>query len=1119
MEAAVGAANWVVGMVLNKLSDELMAGYMASRELGRNMDQIKRDLNYMLGLLQAAEGREIADNLGLQRLLGDLCNKADEAEDVLDELHYFIIRDEFDGTREATPDLGAQLQHARHAARNTAAELSFDRVALSQKIKSLIQDIHSICPPISDLLQKCSVSVPTSMERPNTSSVITQKKLYGRDAIFDQAMEELLKGGIHHTQDYISVLPIVGPGGVGKTTFAQHLYNDNRTKQHFTVMVWVCVSTNFDVTELTRKILRSLDATESQGTNRGYETSDLDQLHKSIQEKLKSKRFLIVLDDIWEHDSSKAASTKSFTKAEWEKLLAPFGTGETNGNMVLVTTRETQDENDKEKLIDIGKQIAKKLKCNPLAAKTVGPLLRKKSTRKHWMEILEKQEWLKQKDGDASIIPALKISYDYLPFYLKKCFSYCALFPEDYKFDSLEMSCFWDSIGIIYSSGKNDKIEDIGSQYLNELYDNGFLMKVDDKHYVMHDLLHELSHTVTSSGECASINYSSFKADDILPSIRHLSITIEGKYVESFKGEMEKLKERVDIRNLRSVMIFGSYKSKRIANVLKDTLDEMMALRVLFIFINSPNSLPNNFSKLVHLRYLKIGSWSRGQMCIPSTVSKLSKLYHLKFLDLKSWDGSHNLPKDFSRLINLRHFLAKNEFHSNISEVGKMKKCLQELKEFHVKKDTSGFELAQLGQLEELRIRGLENVSREEAIEAKLKDKSKLTKLELVCGTSRTEVVSNIENHDDDILDSLRPHSNLTELSIVNLGGGVAPSWLGSNIHVTNLHTLHLHGVSWATLVPVGKIRFLRELQLRNIIGMCQFGPDFPGGTTNTSFRYLKNIMFEAMPDFAKWFGGANSHLFSGLESLHCIDCPKLNDLPLSNCSSSSPEETNTIWFPNLCCLNIKRCPELSLTPVTHTSTLTDFCLDKCVSSIYETKRYKTKLIVTMVLWPSKIWMARTKTTMPQVAFQLEHLRVDSISAVLVTPVCSFLFPTLRELSIYNDDRVKSFSDKHEGALQLLTSLKTLAFWDLKVLQSLPQGLHRLPSLTWLIISGCPEINRFRRTASPITIGVAKALCFQHLHDECSPLFGSQRWRVILSWHRKRAGLLEQGIVLISSGG
>lgn len=1399
MEAAVGAANWVVGMVLNKLSDELMAGYMASRELGLNMDQIKRDLNYMLALLQAAEGRDIADNLA------DLCNKADEAEDVLDELHYFVIRDELDGTREATPDLGdglgAQLQHARHAARNTAAgnywlscfssccrsqsqqddtvtgnnrnssmaiskteehdqsganghiqESLFDRVAMSKKIKSLIQDVHSLCPPISDLLQKCSPCVPPSMERPNTSSVITQNKLYGRDAIFDQTMEQLLKGGaMHHTQNYImSVLPIVGPGGVGKTTFAQHLYNDHRTKQHFTVMIWVCVSTTFDVTELTTKILNSLNATESQGTN--IRESSLDQLHKSIQDKLKSKRFLIVFDDIWEHDFSKAASTKRFSKTEWEKLLAPFGTGETNGNMVLVTTRfpkvaetvkkganqvdlhglepdefwdffqlcafsETQDDNDKEKLFDIGKQIAKKLKCSPLAAKTVGPILRKKPTRKHWMEILEKEEWLKQKDGDDSIITALKISYDYLPFYLKKCFSYLALFPEDYEFDSLEISCYWDSIGIINSSGKNDTIEGIGSQYLNELYDNGFLMKGDDNHYVMHDLLHELSQIV-SSRECANINYSSFRADDILPSIRHLSITIQDKYTESFKEEMEKIKKRVDIRNLRSVMIFGSYRSRRIANVVRDTLNEIRALRVLFIFMNSPHSLPDNFSKLVHLRYLKIGSPWGFKVCIPSTVSKL---YHLKFLDLKSWGGSNNnLPNDFNRLINLRHFLAKKEFHSNVPEVGKMK-CLQELKEFHVKKDKIGFELAQLGQLEQLRgelcIFGLKNATREEAIEAKLKHKSNLSKLRLDRGgnrekntsssSSRTQVVSN-ENQDDDIiLDSLQPHSNLTELSIVNLGGGMAPSWLGSNI--IHLDTLHLDGVPWATLAPFGKIQYLRELKLRNIVGMYQFGPDFPGGTTHTSFRHLKKIVFEAMPDFVKWVGGDdNSHsFFSGLERLECISCPKLNELPLSSCSSSSC----TMWFPKLRRLNITRCLELSVPLVPHTSTLTyvrvndsvrgfntskkltldgyngalafqnlgnleeiyigdvhnmsliDFqqlrslrrltvtlCRDtflrgldehvvvvfnsvrvlnlsgflltrkmlsnlfRCFPALYvlsmspskesheevklqipsscslkTIRLFKCKNLILLPLddgqglvnltslrnlhiddcgkifsqwymgkpaqttsnpFPSSLLelsicresrihsmallsnltaltslqlidccnvtmdgfnplitsnlnklcisscgsapadllaeMARTKTTMPQVAFQLKDLVVDSISAVLTAPICSFLAPTLHELGIKDDvDRVSSFSDEQEGALELLVSLKKLSFDGLWVLQSLPEGLHKFPSLTELSISHCPQIQSLPKNGLPTSLETFSVfICSSALEEE-----------------------------------
>uniref|UniRef100_J3KVU1 Uncharacterized protein n=1 Tax=Oryza brachyantha TaxID=4533 RepID=J3KVU1_ORYBR len=1206
-----------------------------------------------------------------------------------------MIRDELDRSagHDATPDLGdglaARVVHARHATRGAAGnwlscfssccrpsrhdnatvagspsmasqtkhdnehtkELPFNRADISQKLKTLIEGLDSICPAVSELIKTYPTSVPAPMKRPATSSVITQKKLNGRDAIFHQTIDEMLKCGTHHDHtENMSVLPIVGPGDIGKTTFTQHLYNDNRAKQHFTAFGWVCVSTNFDVTELSRKILKSLDANGSEGSIRDYDKCELDQLHKFIQEKLKSKKFLIVFDDIWEHDSSKPTSTKSFSKGEWEKLLAPLGMGETSGNMVLVTTRfpkvanavtkgtnqvdlhglepdefweffrqcafsGTEDDNDMEILTDIAKQIAKKLKCSPLAAKTVGPLLHKNPTRKHWRQILEKEEWLKQKDGDDSIIPALKISYDYLPFHLKKCFSYCALFPEDYKFDMLEISCFWDSIGIIDSNGKNDKTEDIGSRYLSELYDNGFMMKGDDNHYVMHDLLHELSQIV-SSAECAYINYSSFRADDIQPSIRHLSITIKDKYIESFKGEMEKLKDRVDIRNLRSVMIFGGYRSIRTANVLKDTLNQILALRVLFIFINSPDSLPHNFSKLVHLRYLKIETLWRCEVCIPSTVSKL---YHLKFLDLKSWGGNdYNLPKDFSRLINLHHFLADEEFHSNVSEVGKMK-CLLELKEFHVKKGTLGFELAQLGQLQELGgelcICGLENVNKEEAVEAKLKDKSNLSKLRLVCGTE----------HGDDILDSLEPHSNLTELSIVNVGGGLAPSWLGKNMHITNLDTLHL----------------------------------------------------------------------DGLDSLECIDCPNLNELPLSSCSGSSAEETNTMWFPNLCRLEIRGCPQLSLALVPHTSTLTyihlndtiltldnDVCfqgyngalafqnlgyfegiystayirhmslidfqplhslqkllinledcecedtffrgldedvnvvvfnsikdlglyhfsltrkvlsnLFKCFpalhglsitskesneevtlqipsscslryinlwdcknlmlpvndgvglgnltslesltigdcgnifsqwyshmgkatqttsnpfpSSLSKLYIYKESSIYSMALLSNLTALTSLRledcynltkdgfnplitsslkelsiinsgsvaadllaemATMPEVAFQLEHLEVDSISAALVAPVCSFLAPTLRKLSICGDDRVKVFSDEQEGALQLLTSLERLSFYDSDVLQSLPEGLHQLPSLTELRICRCPGIKSLPKKGLPSSL-------------------------------------------------
>ncbi|KAK3156530.1 hypothetical protein QOZ80_2AG0108390 [Eleusine coracana subsp. coracana] len=295
METVLGAANWLLSKVLNKLSDELIAGYMASRNLGLNYDKIQIELLCTQTLLHEAQQRGLTSNPGLRGLLEMLSKKAYEAEDALDELHYFMIRDKLDGTREATPELGHDLRsnalHRCHSVRHAVGtiflsffsrsrkqddaditnyprnnkrarfdtdgdddieRLPFDRVTMSTKIKSVIEDIHYLCNMITPKLQLYCTNNPQRMEatvkRPPSSSMVTQEKLYGRDAIFSQTINDMTSGMYHET---LSVLPIVGPGGIGKTTFAQHLYNHERIKEHFPVRVWVCVSTNFDVLKLT----------------------------------------------------------------------------------------------------------------------------------------------------------------------------------------------------------------------------------------------------------------------------------------------------------------------------------------------------------------------------------------------------------------------------------------------------------------------------------------------------------------------------------------------------------------------------------------------------------------------------------------------------------------------------------------------------------------------------------------------------------------------------------------------------------------------------------------------------------------------------------------------------
>ncbi|OAY68034.1 putative disease resistance protein RGA1 [Ananas comosus] len=166
-----------------------------------------------------------------------------------------------------------------------------------------------------------------------------------------------------------------------------------------------------------------------------------------------SKRFLLVLDDVWNED-----------KMEWQKFYAPIRNGQ-RGSMILTTTRSLkvadvmgtadsvfleglpddsfweffkvcafgyEKESVNQELESIGKKIATKLKGSPLAAKTVGGLLSEKMEAKHWRTIMNSEMW-KLRHGENDILPALQLSYQYLPPHLKRCFSICSFFPKDYE--------------------------------------------------------------------------------------------------------------------------------------------------------------------------------------------------------------------------------------------------------------------------------------------------------------------------------------------------------------------------------------------------------------------------------------------------------------------------------------------------------------------------------------------------------------------------------------------------------------------------------------------------------------------------------------------------------------
>jgi hypothetical protein len=692
-----------------------------------------------------------------------------------------------------------------------------------------------------------------------------------------------------------------------------------------------------------------------------------------IGQRLKSKRFLLVLDDMWECSN----------EDEWKRLLLPFKKTQIKGNIILVTTRrpalaemvsrhqiklegldhqhfkelflayvfdDDQSTHDHTVLLETGYKIMDKLKGSPLAAKTVGRLLRNNLDLDHWKGVLESKQW-ELETGVNDIMPALQLSYDYLPFDLQQCFSYCALFPQDYIFYSKELTLFWIGQNILYSGDQNSLTdEEIGIRKINALVLHGFFKKdgtEEQPHYIIHDLLHDLALKVASH-EILSVHIYNVIPEKALLSTRHLSIILDSindrdkMTYENRKSQLRNLIMRLKAGKMQSLMIFGEM-DEGYACIFQDLFGETDALRLL-ILPQTEYPLVEFFLEksliAIHLRYLRLAQ----QWCDWSS-EPLSRFYHLKILDLQKCFGPIDLPRDMCNLLNLSHFLASDdEIYSNISNVGKLQ-FLEELKMFQVNKESSGFEVRQLGNLTRLRELAIYNLERihteEEATEAKIIDKNYLQKLTLVW-----------ENMDPDstehtgkasYLEIMRPHSKLRELCIKGHGGPSCPTWLGDHISGA-LRSLHLDGVAWEIFPPLGRMWILEDLTLKNMTTLKEFGPSNLGSITEQSFGKLKMLEVIGLAQLEHWgVLGDTCHLLSQLQVLIIEDCPNLLELPFDHIfyQRKYGVEGTLSWFPNLQVLQVKSCPKVvSLPPIPWTQSLRYVMIEDMRTSLLHKLNY-----------------------------------------------------------------------------------------------------------------------------------------------------------------------------------
>ncbi|CAD6268649.1 unnamed protein product [Miscanthus lutarioriparius] len=821
-----------------------------------------------------------------------------------------------------------------------------------------------------------------------------------------------------------------------------------------------------------------------------------------------------------------------------------------------------QDEHGDQELIGIARKIADKLKCSPLAAKTVGRLLIKKPFQELWMKILDNKEWLEE-NHDNDIIPALKISYDYLPFHLKKCFSCFSLFPDDYKFGKLEIIRFWDSIGIIDYPKQNKKFEDIGSDYLDELLDNGFHIKGDDNNYVMHDLLHDLSRKV-SLEECAYISCSTFEANEIPQSIRYLSIFMHDDiHVKSFEegmemkefhvknasvgfelGELGKLEvlggelkisglenvrtsqeaeeaKLMEKRNLVKLGLVWNSKQESTGDDILDSLKPHSNIRILCI-VNHGGSVGPSWlcSNIIYMRNLETLHLERVSW---ANLPPIGQMYHLRKLKLKNILGISQIGPDFFGGTTEKSFthLMEVQFYDmpDLVEWVGGANC-------HLFSRLEKISCTGCPMLTTLLISGWPISSSEGNTKwfPSLRDLYILRCPKLCLPPMpHTSMVSSI---DTDCLSYYRTTLNIwkpSELVFHNLGDverlTIWDESCFSFMDLQKIHSLrHIYRVQTLELRQFSLTRkslsnlfecfpALSRLDVSTSSNedheevVLQFPPS--SSLRNVRFVGCKNLILPVDEEEGVGFCGISS-----LESVAIINCNKLfSRWPMGG----GGVQTQSIIYPlppSLKKLSLEG--EVSTLPMALLANLTsltslelfnckDITVDGFVSLItinlehlYVHNRRDGEAEPYSVAADLLAVVARTKT-LPAGSFQLVCLYVDSISAVLVAPICSRLSATLQRLSFDCDWRTEKLTEEQDEALRLLTSLRILWFNGCRALRSLPQGLHRLPSLQELRIWGTQKIRSLPKEGLPDSLRLLDIHnCSPEIYEECQKLRGTR---------------------------
>nr|XP_015901199.2 putative disease resistance RPP13-like protein 1 [Ziziphus jujuba var. spinosa] len=444
------------------------------------LDKLEIMLLSVKGVLNDAEKKQVSDS-NVRQWLQKLNDAIHDAEDLVDEINTEALRCEIEGRQSQSSTIGVLFNQVRNF---ISSRLNVKDV--EQRINNILSTLKYIVDQKQHLgLSEVGAQPITSFRRSCATAWVEESDIYGRDADKQAVIDFLLSDEVDG--DKLSVLPIVGMGGMGKTTLAQLVYkeiDDKVMKKPFNIKAWITVSEESDVLTLTKKIYEEVTNSSSSTVDEAF------KLQLKLKEFLNGKKLLLVLDDVWNVDHKRWCDLKSSfeSTAHGSKIIVTTRSAKVASDLGTLPKHDLQiiPEEDCWKLFkkhafgnvepsvdreleEIGRKIVQKCNGLPLAVKSLGSLLHSVQDLKDWKKVLNNDIWNLREDN---ILPALWLSYYYLPPYLKRCFAYCSIFPKD-QINKKHLILQWMAQDLMQPQ-KTKTLEEVGEEYIEDLVSRSF---------------------------------------------------------------------------------------------------------------------------------------------------------------------------------------------------------------------------------------------------------------------------------------------------------------------------------------------------------------------------------------------------------------------------------------------------------------------------------------------------------------------------------------------------------------------------------------------------------------------------------------------------------------------